>query len=564
MDKGTGNRIRRCSAVFIFLFVVLIFCRSQKIDTDPALQQMQDSLEDVLAKAVHANEKIRVLELLANLNEQKTEELVYRKQVIEVANQADTLDCSFHSMTLIVSYYAIKKDIDSMKLWVNKLDSIGRIDTVAIGYQFQAYNYLCRVYMANSELEQAMNIAISQRLLADKTGNIAGHILSSENLGLIYMLTSRYKEASSLLETCLSFLKKEEGRLSFKLQVAESLIRTYIYQSEFEKAEKLLAYYDETLKQIEMDNSGNYLNYDIGYSRVFFYSYRIWMYSLQGEHTKAHEAVKALKSYEDSLYGFCKIINMFAMANYYFSTKEYDKALSTLQPIEEGDEEVLRLKVRILKEKGNKVQVLETNKQLLDVYKVKNVAAYMKQVDQLRSLQSINEEEKQIRILLHQKQELENKHTQLILMFFFSLILAIALILLIRYSLNMHRLKNALIREKNILKETNHHLEIAKEKAEKADRMKTNFIANISHEICTPLNVIVGYTSLLPNSAGEERAGYIKAINENSDFLLNLVSDVLNLSHLDEARFTLSFQIEPVQDCSEDTTGQSSSSASEK
>lgn len=99
--------------------------------------------------------------------------------------------------------------------------------------------------------------------------------------------------------------------------------------------------------------------------------------------------------------------------------------------------------------------------------------------------------------------------------------------------MRIHRLKNVLEHEKEVLKETNRNLEFAREKAENADRMKSNFIANVSHEIRTPLNAIVGFTGLLADSSEEERTEYIQIINNNSDLLLNLVSDVLDLSRLE-------------------------------
>lgn len=79
--------------------------------------------------------------------------------------------------------------------------------------------------------------------------------------------------------------------------------------------------------------------------------------------------------------------------------------------------------------------------------------------------------------------------------------------------------------------------------------MKSNFIANISHEIRTPLNAIVGFTSLLADSTREERDEYMQVINNNSDLLLNLVSDVLDLSHLEADSFMLHYQRVDYQEC---------------
>ena len=543
------HKIRKNYRLFVFLFLVLIVCNVQASDADRLSQQKQDSLLHALSNTNRAKEKIKILESLAILNSQETDEPTYWLQMIEIANKADTLECSYYAMTKLGKYYAIKKDVDGLRYWTNKLDSIGKIDPRAIESQFQVYNYLCRVYMSDGELEAAMSVAISQRLLVDRTGNKTGQTLSSENLGLIYMLTGRYKDAILMLETCLSYLNEDEGQFDFKLQVAESLVRTYIYQSEFEKGENLLEYYEKILNAVELNEGNKYDHYDSRYSRCFLYSYRIWLYSLQGQRQKALESINALAPYKDALYGFGDAINKFAMAHYSFLMQEYDKALSIIQPLEEGDNEVLRLKVDILKKKGDKMQVLSTYAKLLEVYKANNITAYTKQVDQLHSLRHLNEQEKQNQILLNQNLELKNKFTQLVMMIIFSVVLIIILILLTRYSLRLRGLKNMLELDKKSLKETNGNLEIARIKAEQAVRLKSNFVANISHEIRTPLNAIVGFSDLLRDADSEERSEYINVINNNSDLLLNLINDVLNLSRLEDSEFTLNDQQVVLQEC---------------
>jgi signal transduction histidine kinase len=65
----------------------------------------------------------------------------------------------------------------------------------------------------------------------------------------------------------------------------------------------------------------------------------------------------------------------------------------------------------------------------------------------------------------------------------------------------------------NILARTNEELLIAKEKAEKSDKLKSAFIANVSHEIRTPLNSILGYTNILKESTeNEEQKKHIDVI----------------------------------------------------
>lgn len=88
------------------------------------------------------------------------------------------------------------------------------------------------------------------------------------------------------------------------------------------------------------------------------------------------------------------------------------------------------------------------------------------------------------------------------------------------------------------LKETEAMLIEAKEKAETADRLKSAFLANMSHEIRTPLNAIVGFSSLMGETGDmEEKRRYMAIIEENNDLLLQLISDILDLSKIEAGTF---------------------------
>ena len=81
-------------------------------------------------------------------------------------------------------------------------------------------------------------------------------------------------------------------------------------------------------------------------------------------------------------------------------------------------------------------------------------------------------------------------------------------------------------------------LQSSKEKAEMSDSLKSAFLANMSHEIRTPLNSIVGFSSLLAETDDrEERQEYIKIVETNNELLLQLVSDILDLSKIESGTF---------------------------
>lgn len=90
-----------------------------------------------------------------------------------------------------------------------------------------------------------------------------------------------------------------------------------------------------------------------------------------------------------------------------------------------------------------------------------------------------------------------------------------------------------------------HHLEVsgeellvAKEKAEESNRLKTAFLANMSHEIRTPLNAIVGFSSVLVSDdfSPAEKAQYCDIIQKNSDLLLHLINDILDISRMESGK----------------------------
>lgn len=84
------------------------------------------------------------------------------------------------------------------------------------------------------------------------------------------------------------------------------------------------------------------------------------------------------------------------------------------------------------------------------------------------------------------------------------------------------------------LKNVQRALSIEKENAISADKLKSAFIANMSHEVRTPLNAIIGFSGLMVTaSSEEEKKMYFDIISENNERLLRLVNDIFDLSQID-------------------------------
>ena len=100
--------------------------------------------------------------------------------------------------------------------------------------------------------------------------------------------------------------------------------------------------------------------------------------------------------------------------------------------------------------------------------------------------------------------------------------------------------ENALVVIRDISQRITYEKELveARARAEESDRLKSEFIANVSHEIRTPLNSIIGFSEYLtmPGFSDEERKEFANIIRMNSEHLLNLINDILDLSRIEAGR----------------------------
>lgn len=127
------------------------------------------------------------------------------------------------------------------------------------------------------------------------------------------------------------------------------------------------------------------------------------------------------------------------------------------------------------------------------------------------------------------------------------LVLIGGLMIALYYYYRTKILKNRLERTTKQLREDKKKLEAseielrdAKERAEEANQLKSAFVSNMSHEIRTPLNAIVGFSSLLINSV--EPQEYANIIQTNSNLLLQLISDVLDVSRLESGKLQFNYE----------------------
>ena len=90
----------------------------------------------------------------------------------------------------------------------------------------------------------------------------------------------------------------------------------------------------------------------------------------------------------------------------------------------------------------------------------------------------------------------------------------------------------------HILKRAHQRMKEAQLKAEEANQLKSAFLANMSHEIRTPLNAIVGFSNLLSMVEDkEEMLEYAGIIETNTELLLQLINDILDMSKIESGMY---------------------------
>jgi PAS domain S-box-containing protein len=102
----------------------------------------------------------------------------------------------------------------------------------------------------------------------------------------------------------------------------------------------------------------------------------------------------------------------------------------------------------------------------------------------------------------------------------------------------------SIIRDISKISQVQEDLLKAKFEADSSNRLKASFLANISHEIRTPLNSVVGFSNLLLSDdiSKESREEYIEHINHNSEKLLQIIGDIIDLSRLESSQIEITYE----------------------
>lgn len=202
-------------------------------------------------------------------------------------------------------------------------------------------------------------------------------------------------------------------------------------------------------------------------------------------------------------------------SRYYFKIKDYKNAYLYLEKYNELKDKIYTA------ERTNEVNVAGSHIEL---------AEYKREIDKI-------ENEKLV-------QSSRLKQTRLIVVMFIFIFFILLLLVYTLYRNNQFRKKS-----NKKLKIANEQLIIAKEQAEEASLLKSQFISTISHELRTPLYGVVGITDLIADEHKElKNSSYLKSLKFSAKYLLSLVNDILQVYKIEEKKIVLENSIFNISD----------------
>lgn len=246
---------------------------------------------------------------------------------------------------------------------------------------------------------------------------------------------------------------------------------------------------------------------------------------------------------------------------YLMARKEYSKALPIIKNVINHPNnksfrmELLQYMIEAATHVNDKTTLLQATTQYNTLLEEYNRTKSAEKYRELQILYDVNELKTQNAQLELDKRESEIESGKAIIRITFIAISILTLLLIMlcwlyyrtkRLAGSLQRSKEKLQTEQENLLKTQKELTIARDQAEGANRMKTLFIQNMSHEIRTPLNAIVGFSQLMAENAKdsnkEDMKLYAQTINGNSDLLLTLVGDVLDIAKMESGEIKMNLQ----------------------
>ncbi|MFP4470333.1 MAG: ATP-binding protein [Bacteroidales bacterium] len=362
------------------------------------------------------------------------------------------------------------------------------------------------------------------------------------NLGVLNQTIEMYEESLEYYGRSME-LKKQRGDTTLSLPLTKlNMAVALIFLNRTDSAKAVL---DQIREQI--------LASDFHAAKVYYYNNMGSVYTAKKDYPKALEAYLKADSLREYIGTTYRITISQNIGEAYFLLGQTEKGFRYLnESLKKARENNYLFAIksihRILANHYAKVGDFEMAYENNKLYtKFKDSLFNIDKNREIRTMQAIYELERkeQENALLAEKvinEELRaDRHMKINRFLITSILLAILGVLVIAYFWRKsHNLNLQLMQKKEQLEHLNRELTLAKEETEKALEFKSQFLANISHEVRTPLNIIIGFNSILKKHITDAKLKkYIRSIEVSSYNLLQFLNDILDMSKIEAGRMQL-------------------------
>ena len=361
-----------------------------------------------------------------------------------------------------------------------------------------------------------------------------------------------YTEYLDKLETLINRLPPQLYALRNQFYTRAAIV--YTDNDDYEKAinaDKELLGLIEKLEERYQSMGRIYRNYDVNYyicyRRILSNYAGLTRKELNEYYNKSLEICKRNADAQNDRVNTPRID-----AFYLFATKRYKEAIPHIQKCLAGNLtptnrrkmlRMLRDAAGIIGDNALLSQALNEYNVLLEDYLNKKSDEFFRELQIRYDVAALKAQNSSLAVL---RQEAEIKHDRRVMLFTIPT-LVITLILLIvaaisyfrsrKLAAHLQHYSQALVRERDMLNQTQTELVVAYKKAEEANRAKSEFMHNMSHEVRTPLNSILGFSQLIVKKIPEELRGqlgnFANLVKVNTDYLATLINDILDISSIE-------------------------------
>jgi signal transduction histidine kinase len=425
----------------------------------------------------------------------------------------------------LASCYDKLHDADSLAYWVDKLEKyapeVGTYD-----YYLEQKAAISRALASKRQIEKAVYVAKETLAESLEHNSNNGEIASYNSLGCAYGVSSRVDEALNIfLKAYQRFTPRT--KTSLRVDILSRIAQVYGNTGRDSLRRPYVQQMDEALQEVitrEPETRKNWSNFEIDCQIKY-----VLLYMNKGTYHIALEHINKAKALlEDHVDPVFWLNVQLVQLQYYARTQEYDKSIALIDEVTpvvlnhyvSTFATLINYKASTQIDKGDIDGAIETKRYLIRTQDSLDNAFSANQLRQMKEIYHIDD-------LLLEKQKIKDTNYKRGFLFLITLLVLI----LIFYLYTRYISRKIAAAEKVTVS--------AAMQAEADNTTKDRLQSEISHDIRTPLNVVVGFAELLTESkelTAEAKVEYGKMIQENAENLLTYVNSILELSRLESGK----------------------------